>query len=460
MPGSVPRKTLISEAEFRGQKIFFLNFVGEPSPFSPAWCITDSNIVFGLFPQTIKAYLSRQGTAGAAASGSGKKSSLANVPEVAELFASGGAPTVLSYQDTPNTFKFVYPLTQFFAQFAFSELQHQGIDLDMSILPNARAIMPHLKPNVFTVQSTKNGIRLETRGTLPTGMGGLPLAAAGFLLPATAAARDAAQRTQSMNNLKQISLGLLNFEDQHRTFTPAFMADKNDKPLLSSRVLILPFLEENELFNQFKLDEPWDSENNKKLIEKMPRVYAAPESKAAAEFKTVYLGVRGENAAFPGVQGAKLASFTDGTSRTITVVEASDDKAVIWTKPDDFEPDAQNPIAGLVGLRVGGFLAAFADGHVQMISQARRSKRSKHCSRATAAKRLIRAHSASSQGGRVLRSQGGRVSPRREFASRRDSPTHRHFHFFASLNNSRAFRNTRSNIASVSLPVNVFCWLG
>ena len=95
-----------------------------------------------------------------------------------------------------------------------------------------------------------------------------------------------------MNNLKQISLGLLNFEDQHHTFTPAFMADKNDKPLLSWRMLILPFLEENELFNQFKLDEPWDSDNNKKLIEKMPRVYAAPESKAAAEFKTVYLGVR------------------------------------------------------------------------------------------------------------------------------------------------------------------------
>ena len=233
--GGLPSRTLISESEFRGQKIFFLNFVGEQSPFSPAWCITEKQIVFGLFPQTIKAYLQRESGSGAAVSlGTGKKS-LANVPEVAELFASGGAPTVLSYQDTPNTFKFVYPLAQFFAQFAFSELQHQGIDLDMSILPNARAIMPHLKPNVFTVQSTKNGIRLETRGTLPTGMGGLPLAAAGFLLPATAAARAAAERTQSMNNLKQISLGLLNFEDQHHTFPPAFMADKNDKPLLSWR---------------------------------------------------------------------------------------------------------------------------------------------------------------------------------------------------------------------------------
>ena len=160
--GAVPHQTMISQLDFRGQEIFFLNFIGEQSPFSPAWCITKKQIIFGLFPQTIKSYLQRESRSGAAVpAGTGKKS-LASVPEVAEVFASGGAPAVLSYQDTPNTFKFVYPLTQFFAQFAFSELQHQGIDLDMSILPNARAIMPHLKPNVFTVQSTKNGIRLET----------------------------------------------------------------------------------------------------------------------------------------------------------------------------------------------------------------------------------------------------------------------------------------------------------
>jgi Protein of unknown function (DUF1559) len=360
-------RTTISEAEFRGQKIFFVNFVGERSPVSPAWCITDSQLVVGLFPQTIKAYLQRQPAGSAAASAASPKASLAQAPEVAALFSSGGAPALVGYQDTANTFRFVYPLAQIFADFAFSELQQEGVDLDISILPNARAIRPHLKPSTFTLQSTGEGIRLEAHGTLPSGLGVLPLAASA-LLPATFTARQAAERVQSMNNLKQISLALLNFESAEKSFPPAFDSNKDGKPLLSWRVLMLPYIGEQQLYNQFHLDEPWDSENNKKLIAQMPRVFAASGSKAAAEFKTVYLGVRGEKAAFTGVEGVEIRSFTDGTSNTITVVEANDNSAVIWTKPDDFAIDTPNPAASLVGLREGGFLAAFADGHVQMIA--------------------------------------------------------------------------------------------
>ena len=359
-------RTTISEAEFRGQKIYFVNFVGERSPVSPAWCITDSQLVIGLFPQTIKAYLQRQ-PAGGAASAAGRKTSVAQVPEVAALFSFGATPAFIGYQDTPNTFRFVYPLAQVFAEFAFSGLQQEGIDLDISILPNARAIKPHLKPSTFSVQSTNEGIRLEAHGTLPSGLEALPLAAS-VLLPATFTARQAAQRVQSMNNLKQISLALLNFEAVEKSFPPAFDSNKDGKPLLSWRVLMLPYIGEQQLYSQFRLDEPWDSENNKKLIAQMPRVFAASGSKAAAEFKTVYLGVRGEKAAFTGVEGVEIRSFTDGTSNTITVVEANDDSAVIWTKPDDFAIDTPNPMASLVGLREGGFLAAFADGHVQMIA--------------------------------------------------------------------------------------------
>ena len=61
---------------------------------------------------------------------------------------------------------------------------------------------------------------------------------------------------------------------------------------------ILPFIGEEELASQFKLDEPWDSENNKKLIERMPEGFKAPGSKASAEFKTVYLSVRGDKSPF------------------------------------------------------------------------------------------------------------------------------------------------------------------
>ncbi len=361
-------RTTISEAEFRGQKIYFLNFVGERSPVSPAWCITDSQLVIGLFPQTLKAYLQRQ-SVGGAASAVGRKTSLAVTPGVAALFSSGGTPSFIGYEDTPNTFRFAYPLAQVFAQFVFSGLQQEGIDLDISILPNARAIKPHLKPSTFSVQSTSEGIRLEAHGTLPSGLEALPLAAS-VLLPATFTARQAAECAESMNNLKQLSLALLNFEAAEKSFPPAFDSNKDGKPLLSWRVLMLPYIGEQQLYSQFRLDEPWDSENNKKLIAQMPRIFVAPESKAAAEFKTVYLGVRGEKAAFTGVEGVEIRSFTDGTSKTITVVEANDNSAVIWTKPDDFAIDTPNPMASLAGLREGGFLAAFADGHVQMISDA------------------------------------------------------------------------------------------
>ena len=62
-----------------------------------------------------------------------------------------------------------------------------------------------------------------------------------------------------------------------------------------------------------------------------------------------------------------MAQITDGTSYTIMTVEASDERAVVWTRPDDFTYDQAKPIAGLVGLRQGGFLAGFADGSVRRI---------------------------------------------------------------------------------------------
>ncbi len=178
-----------------------------------------------------------------------------------------------------------------------------------------------------------------------------------------------AQPQAAVHQLQLISVAMLKFEESSLTLPAAYAADPQGKPLLSWRVALLPFLGQAELASQFHFDEPWDSENNKKLIEKMPAVYKVTGSKAAAEFKTPFLTVRHEHSPFPGRKATPLASIIDGTAKTILVVEASDDKAVIWTKPDDFEPDAKNPISGLVGLVNGAFLASFCDGHVQVIPE-------------------------------------------------------------------------------------------
>ena len=71
----------------------------------------------------------------------------------------------------------------------------------------------------------------------------------------------------------------------------------------------------------------------------------------------------------PVPAGTQLRTIRDGLSKTICIVEASDEMAVIWTKPDDFQPETDAPAKGLVGLRPGIFLSGYCDGHVQVISE-------------------------------------------------------------------------------------------
>ena len=192
--------------------------------------------------------------------------------------------------------------------------------------------------------------------------------AVGLLLPAVQSAREAGRKAVSMNNLKQIMLTMHNYAASYGSFPPRAIFDKQGKPLLSWRVKMLPYLESQGLYEQFHLDEPWDSEHNKKLIAQMPPQYRNPSS-TAPPGTTTYLAVCGKGLMFDGTEGRKMAEITDGTSNTIMVVEANDDRAVPWTKPDDWECDPQRPLTGLGSARPGGFNVAFADGSVRFISK-------------------------------------------------------------------------------------------
>jgi prepilin-type processing-associated H-X9-DG protein len=191
-----------------------------------------------------------------------------------------------------------------------------------------------------------------------------------LLLPAVQASRQAARRSQGMNNLKQLALGILNYHDVKKSLPAHANYSEDGKPLLSWRVHILPFVEQNALYQQFHLDEPWDSEHNKQLIAQMPDVFKAP-GVPLEQGKTNYLAVVGEGCAFNGTKdGLGLQDITDGTSKTVSVVEADPDQAVEWTKPDDWEYNAEAPNAGLGNIHQGGWNAVFLDGHVQFISNA------------------------------------------------------------------------------------------
>jgi hypothetical protein len=188
-----------------------------------------------------------------------------------------------------------------------------------------------------------------------------------LLLPAIQAAREAARRNVSINNMKQIMLALLNYETTHQGFPAQANLGPDGKPLLSWRVHILPYIEENVLYSQFHLDEPWDSEHNRQLISRMPEIFVDPSSGlAATDGRTHYLGAEGQDRLFVSgaAEGRRLRDIHDGTSNTIAIVQVDNSRSVEWTRPDDWEMDDANPLAGLGGLHPLTFMAAFCDGSV------------------------------------------------------------------------------------------------
>ncbi len=228
------------------------------------------------------------------------------------------------------------------------------------LLKVAKAGLAAAKGAKFSVDGT------EARATATLPLDGLPLASA--YAAAVTRVQSAQANIQSTNNLKQIGLAMHNYHDVNNQFPPAAVCDKKGKPQLSWRVLILPYIEQDALYKEFKLDEPWDSDNNKKLIAKMPKIYAMPGKTKPGDTTTYYRVFVGNGAGFDWVMGGKFAGITDGTSNTLMCVTAAE--PVIWTKPDELEFDPEKDMTKLLGLVVNGKAqAALFDGSVRTFSK-------------------------------------------------------------------------------------------
>jgi RNA polymerase sigma factor (sigma-70 family) len=170
---------------------------------------------------------------------------------------------------------------------------------------------------------------------------------------------------RSINNLKHIALAAHGYLDVHGHF-PGDLVGSDRKPLLSWRVLILPYLEENTLYKQFKLDEPWDSEHNLKLLSKMPAIFQTGiEGKGATN--TYYQGFADERGMFPPGGRVRVADVPDGLSNTLMVIEAG--TPVPWTKPADLPYTSNRPLPKLGGPFHHLIHAAFADGAVAALKR-------------------------------------------------------------------------------------------
>lgn len=162
-----------------------------------------------------------------------------------------------------------------------------------------------------------------------------------LLLPALQVARSAARKAQSTNNLKQIGLALHSYHQRYGAFPPAYIADENGRPMHSWRVLILPYMEQQALYDQYRFDEPWDGPNNSRLHEVMVPAFVDPNSSDDSMGYTNYVVVNGPNTMFPGAESVALGDVPDGASNTILVTSLANSD-ILWCEPRDLNYDAMS----------------------------------------------------------------------------------------------------------------------
>lgn len=206
---------------------------------------------------------------------------------------------------------------------------------------------------------------------------------AALLLPRvqSSSGPDSGRRERCRNNLKQIGLALHLYHEKYGTAPPAYLVDKDGRPTHSWRVLILPFLDQNELYAKYRFDEPWDGPNNQQLADKVGKIFHCPSDRPESEAgkqveypETSYVAVIGPETFWRGAEGVCPCDIYDGMTTTLQLVEVAN-SGIHWMEPRDLHVGQMaptiNPKAGqgISSRHKAGAEGLLADGSVRFFSE-------------------------------------------------------------------------------------------
>jgi hypothetical protein len=264
----------------------------------------------------------------------------------------------------------------------------------LSEIPPAEVITRPMFPNVTAVTVDGKGVRLQSRESAPGVSAGAFVAApvmVALLLPAVQASREAARRTQSRNNIKQLMLAMHNYHDVHNSFPAGTHANPDLKPdkRLSWQTDLLPFLELKPIYDMIDFKKGWDDRANREALHTDLNLFVNPTlgpRRAGGLPVTEYVGMAGVGADGPmlpvtspraGVfaydRVTRIDDIKDGTSNTIAISECNKDlgpwaaggHATIRSLTKQPYIDGPDGLGG----HPEGCLVGFADGSARFISK-------------------------------------------------------------------------------------------
>ncbi|HMP79765.1 MAG TPA: DUF1559 domain-containing protein [Pirellulaceae bacterium] len=323
------------------------------------WCYAHDYLYVSMDKGTIAKHLRTRG----------RPESIRDLATVERVFADGkklelSDPISMVQMDTAAIVNLIVPFVQMLPGMDEGLL---GDEFSLRDLPSVDVLTQGVQPSTLAIYNAPDGLRVVQRQTMP---GTSPMIVLAFgmvsMVPMQIEMEHQMAHWESANNMRMLAIGMHNYHDAYRAFPAAANIDEQKQPLLSWRVHLLPFLDEQELYEQFRLDEPWDSDHNRSLIERMPRVFMHPTMPIEMG-RTPYLAVVGEDAAvtFPGdarvpPRGVRIQDIHDGTSNTALVVEVNAEHAVVWTQPSDFD----SQFDGELLQRLQG---VWPDGRIQIV---------------------------------------------------------------------------------------------